>query len=278
MKTRTKEEWRDFIMKENGTEPPFENEYFQHFEAGIYVDALSEKPLFASSFKFDAGCGWPSFFVPLDEDEIIYQWDYSGGRQRMEIRSKTSKSHLGHVFDDGPPPTFLRYCLNSAALKFIPEQKIKREEEFKSIVLAAGCFWGVQKKLDSLEGVERTLVGYTQGRRSFPTYEEVCRGSDDHVEAVLVFYDEKKIELAKLLDFFWSIHNPRKKDGQGVDVGRQYRSGIYFMDKEQEQMIKESKSGVEHSEKVVTEILPAKAFYFAESYHQKYLDKKMSSL
>lgn len=114
------------IACEGGTEPPFRNAYWDHKEEGVYVDVISGKPLFSSEAKFDSGTGWPSFFAPLDPEEIVEIVDTSHGMRRVEVRSKTGDAHLGHVFPDGPKPTGLRYCINSAALRFIPKSDLEK--------------------------------------------------------------------------------------------------------------------------------------------------------
>lgn len=115
------------VTQNNGTEPAFGNEYYNNKEAGLYVDIVSGTPLFTSKEQFDAGCGWPSFTKPIEEEEVLEKVDTSHGMRRIEVRSKTANSHLGHVFNDGPGPTGLRYCINSAALRFIPAADLEKE-------------------------------------------------------------------------------------------------------------------------------------------------------
>ncbi|CAN8251976.1 unnamed protein product [Cochlearia groenlandica] len=140
---------------------------------------------------------------------------------------------------------------------------------------AAGCFWSVELAYQRAQGVIKTEVGYSQGIKQNPSYEDVCSGTSNHAEVVRIQYDPKDCTFESLLDLFWSKHDPTSLNRQGNDVGTQYRSGIYYYNTEQEKLARESLDRHQRQvdRKIVTEILPAKRFYRAEEYHQQYLSK-----
>lgn len=276
------------VTQEEETEPPFKNEYFNEHRDGIFVDIVSGAPLFSSLDKFDSGTGWPSFTKPIEPDSVTEKSDRRLFVTRTEVRSKIANSHLGHVFKDGPPPTNLRYCINSAALRFVPVAEMASQgyssylsafknrvnDELEKVTLAGGCFWCMEAPFENLPGVKSVVSGYSGGLKENPSYEQVSSGTTGHKEVVQVTFDPKKTSLQEILKVFWRQIDPTDSGGQFVDRGNQYTSAIFVANESQKAAAEQSKGELEKSGKftkaVVTEILPLKAFYPAEDYHQDY--------
>ncbi len=283
------------VMCNEGTEPPFKNEYWDNKKEGIYIDKISGKALFSSLDKYDSGTGWPSFTQPLDQKNVQFKVDKKMGSERIEVKSSSSKAHLGHVFEDGPKDKGgKRFCMNSASLRFIAKDKLKDEGygEFLSLfpanmsenkvkleeaIFGGGCFWGVEDLLKKLPGVVETDVGYAGGSLKNPTYNDVKKGNTGHAEVVLVKFDPAKIKYGQVLDYFFKLHDPTTKNKQGNDEGTQYRSVIFAFNDQQkneaEAAIKRAGQSGRWKNPVVTEVKGPGHFYKAEEYHQDYLSK-----
>ena len=282
----TPEQFR--VTQRNGTERPGTGALLRSTAAGIYVDIVSGEPLFASTDKYDSGCGWPSFTRPIEPASIREKRDWSMLIPRTEVRSAGGDSHLGHVFRDGPRDRGgLRYCINSAALRFVPRAEMAEQgyaayldqiEEApratERAVLAGGCFWGMQHLIRTRPGVVATRVGYAGGTVANATY----RNHGTHAEAIEIVFDPSRTDFRTLLEFFFQIHDPTTKDRQGNDRGVSYRSAIFYTDAGQKVVAEDTIADVEASGlwpgKVVTELSPVGDFWAAEPEHQDYLERR----
>ncbi|HEY6080327.1 MAG TPA: bifunctional methionine sulfoxide reductase B/A protein [Polyangiaceae bacterium] len=263
------------VTQRAATEPPFSNRYWDNHDDGLYVDVATGEPLFSSRDKFESGTGWPSFTRPVDPARVVSHVDESYGMKRTEVVSRDGGSHLGHVFDDGPRAAGgLRYCINSASLRFIPVSKLAEsdyadylplfgkaaaaasldpaatdnacarpdpgekagcEATLETAILAGGCFWGMEELLRKIPGVVSTEVGYTGGKAGV-TYEDMHHDTTGNAEGVRIIFDPKRLTYADLLEnWFFRMHDPTTLNRQGNDTGAQYRSVIFYTSPEQQQ-------------------------------------------
>jgi peptide methionine sulfoxide reductase msrA/msrB len=211
------------VTQNDATEPPFRNEFWDNHTPGIFVDVVTGEPLFSSLDKFESGTGWPSFTRPLEDGHVVSKTDTTFGMTRTEVRSKGGDSHLGHVFDDGPPPTGLRYCINSASLRFIPVDRMAAEGygaylgRFQggaapavTASTANACATPAPGERPGCEAtLDTALLGGGRatgaGLASVPGVLEVEQGTADRAETLRVVFDPKQIGYADLLDKWASI-------------------------------------------------------------------------
>ncbi len=269
LKTLTKKEKRVIINK--GTETPFSGDLLTEKREGTYTCHQCGAALYYSTDKFDSGCGWPSF-----DDEIpgaVLRIPDADGR-RTEIVCANCKAHLGHVFlGEKFTEKDTRHCVNSISMDFTPG-KLDVEER---AVFAGGCFWGVEYYMQKIDGVKSVLSGYTGGHTENPSYQDVSYKNTGHYEAVEITFDPKIVNFETLAKKFFEIHDPTQKNGQGPDIGKQYRSAIFYQDKEQETISKKLIGQLKDSGyKVATKLLPVAQFFKAEEYHQDYYFRKGS--
>jgi peptide methionine sulfoxide reductase msrA/msrB len=257
------------VVRDKGTEQPFTGAYDKTEAAGSYLCRQCGLALFRSQTKFHSSCGWPSFDEEI-KGTVAQHLDADG--RRSEIICARCHAHLGHVFHGEKfTEKNTRHCVNSTSLDFVPDLTVMDTEE---AIFAAGCFWGVEYYFKKLPGVLIAEVGYCGGDVDHPSYKDICRGDTGHLEAIRVVYDTSKLSYADVVKYFFEIHDPTQKDGQGPDLGSQYLSAIFYYDDNQKNTAAELIGVLEKKNlKIATQLLPVRVFWPAEDYHQDYYTK-----
>lgn len=268
LKELTEEEKKVILHK--GTEMPFVGKYTNTDEVGTYTCKLCGTALYTSKDKFKSHCGWPSFddAVPGAVKKIP---DADG--KRTEIVCAKCGAHLGHVFvGEGYTSKNTRYCVNSISLEF---QKAVAKPSYSKAYFAGGCFWGVEHYLEKLSGVKEVTSGFMGGTLKNPSYYDVIEKKTGHLETVEVVYDPSKISYTQLAKAFFEIHDPTQKNGQGPDIGEQYRSAVFVSNDSEKKIIFSLLEKLRANGFVpATKVMMGGTFYKAEEYHQNYYQKK----
>ena len=300
-KQLTPEQYR--IARNKGTERPFCGTLLDNHQEGVYTCICCGLPLFSSASKFNSGTGWPSFFQPISPENVAQHPDETLGMSRVEVLCARCDCHLGHVFEDGPKPTGLRFCLNSESLTFTPLKDVQKlaDPAAKTItagsapgssttqgaaatkpvlakaVFAGGCFWCVEAVFEELDGVVDVISGYAGGSAATANYETVSTGATGHAESVQITYDPARISYEKLLKVHFATHDPTLLNRQGNDAGTQYRSAIFYANDQEKQIaqafIDDLTDAKAYKDPIVTTLEPLKkgGFYPAEAYHQNFV-------
>ncbi|NBX84801.1 MAG: bifunctional methionine sulfoxide reductase B/A protein [Gammaproteobacteria bacterium] len=257
------------VACQKATEHPFSGRFLKPEPVGTFLCRRCGIPLWESSHQFPSHCGWPSF-DDRNPNAILEVPDSDG--MRTEIICARCQSHLGHVFrGEGFTKKNQRDCVNSVMLDFIPFVHIQDTQE---IILAGGCFWGVEYWFKKQPGVLLTECGYIGGHVDNPDYDTICQGNTGHYEAVRIIFNPAQIDTKTLYKLFFEIHNPAQHFGQGPDIGHQYQSAIFCFNEEQTHLAQELILELKKNDIIATtKILSMQTFWPAESYHQDYYTK-----
>lgn len=260
------------VTRQSETEKPFSSQMCSLFEPGKYACICCSTLLFDSTEKFESNTGWPSFTNPINDNLIAYYEDNTLDDNRIETRCNICNAHLGHVFPDGPLPSGLRFCINSAALK-------KVDENFKTVVLGGGCFWCTEAIFQNIKGVISVESGYSGGTDKNPNYENVSNQITGHAEVIKILFDSKIISLSDIVRIHLTTHNPTTLNKQGADEGTQYRSIIFYNTEEEKETINKVVAEIQKDldKKIVTEVKPFEDFFNAEDYHQDFYSKNKTN-
>ncbi len=273
--SKTDEQWKSIltpeayrITRQKGTEKAHSSDMCTLLDPGRYACVNCETPLFDSEEKFESGTGWPSFNQPIKNNAIAYHKDKGFGMYRIETVCNTCDAHLGHVFQDGPRPSGLRYCINAAAMK-------KLDTNLRKVTLGGGCFWCTEAIFQQLKGVADVKSGYSGGKVMNPTYREVTSGLTGHAEAIEITYNRDEISFYDLVNIHLMTHDPTTLNKQGADKGTQYRSIIFYRNDEERDASMSAINEVQeaYDEMIVTDLQMFEAFYEAEEYHQGYFNQ-----
>lgn len=258
------------VLVNKATEHPYTGEFTDNDAIGSYLCRQCGTALFRSINQFHSGCGWVSF-----DDEVTGQIKHikDSDDVRTEITCQECGGHLGHIFHgENLTVKNKRYCVNSASLDFVLNTTVNKTE---GIILAAGCFWGVEYYLQKIDGVILTEVGYCGGHIDNPIYEDVKQQTTGHLEVVRVIWDREKQNLETILKAFFETHDPEQTNGQGPDIGNQYLSAIFYYNEIQIRTAKEIMCLLtDKGYNLATQLRIAEPFWIGEKYHRNYYNNK----